>query len=153
MIDPERNDEPEVVINSMEGKEDMFPQFLTFDFATNTISLAPTKLRDQGRTFYFIITVKERNSNSVKYPFYATVRVEDQGWDEQTIEKYCVDTGLCNAEDVIDKTPNDDGGNDLDIPNDEEDKEDGYEDIEDGMEMDGAPTDEDTTDDGDASVK
>lgn len=31
-----------------------------------------------GRTYYFTIVVKEKNSDSVKYSFYATVRVEGE---------------------------------------------------------------------------
>jgi hypothetical protein len=51
---------------------------LLFNNATNTITLKPDSKVYAGRTYYFTIVVKEQNSDSVKYSFYATVRVEGE---------------------------------------------------------------------------
>ena len=40
--------------------------------------LAPDSKIYSGRTYYFTIVVKETNSDSVKYQFYATVRVKGE---------------------------------------------------------------------------
>lgn len=48
---------------------------MLFTNATNTLKFNPNSKKYGGRTFYFTIVVKEKNSDSVKYSFYATVRV------------------------------------------------------------------------------
>ena len=79
----------------MEQQEDKYPEFLLFTNATNTIKFNPDSKKYAGRTYYFTIVVKEKNSDSVKYSFYATVRVTgnstedaeeayDQGLDKKT---------------------------------------------------------------------
>lgn len=74
LIDSEGNDEPEVNILRMENQEDRFPGFLDFNQETRTLTFTPD-MYDGGSTYYFTIVVKEKNSESVKYPFYATVNV------------------------------------------------------------------------------
>jgi hypothetical protein len=32
----------------------------------------------QGRTYYFSIVVKEKNSDSVKYPYFCTIKVKGE---------------------------------------------------------------------------
>lgn len=75
MVDQEGNDESEVYVGKMEQQEDKYPDFLLFTNATNTIKFNPNSKKYGGRTYYFTIVVKEKNSDSVKYSFYATVRV------------------------------------------------------------------------------
>ena len=77
VVDPDGNDEPEVYIGEMEQQRDKFPEFLLFNNNTNTITLKPDSKEYAGETFYFTIVVKETNSDSVKYSFYATVRVPE----------------------------------------------------------------------------
>ena len=57
---------------------------MLFNNATNTITLKPDSKIFAGRTYYFTIVVKEKNSDSVKYSFYATVRVEGEINDSET---------------------------------------------------------------------
>lgn len=76
VVDPEGNDEPEVYVGYMDQQDDKYPEFLLFNNATNTITLKPNSKIYGGKTYYFTIVVKEKNSDSVKYSFYATVRVE-----------------------------------------------------------------------------
>lgn len=52
---------------------------MQFDNETRTITLNPDSKIYADKTFYFTIVVKEKNSDSVKYQFYATVRVEGTG--------------------------------------------------------------------------
>ena len=78
ITDPEGNDEPEVYIGKMDQQADKYPPFLLFNNKTNTITLQPDSKQYQGRTYYFTIVAKEKNSDSVKYSFYATVRVEGE---------------------------------------------------------------------------
>ena len=75
MLDPDGNDVPEVYIDKMDAQEEKYPPFLMFENNTNTITLKPDSQWVQGRTYYFTIIVKERNSDSVKYSFYCTVKV------------------------------------------------------------------------------
>ena len=74
-VDPDGNDIPEVYIDKMDAQEEKYPPFLMFENNTNTITLKPDSQWVQGRTYYFTIIVKERNSDSVKYSFYCTVKI------------------------------------------------------------------------------
>lgn len=74
--DADENDTPVVVIDVMEAQEDKYPPFLNFENDTNTIIMRPDSLDYQGRTYYFTIIVKEEKSDSVKYPYYCTVKLE-----------------------------------------------------------------------------
>jgi hypothetical protein len=87
VVDPEGNDEPEVYVGYMEQQEDKYPEFLLFTNSTNTIKFNPNSKKFGGRTYYFTIVVKEKNSDSVKYSFYATVRVTGNS-TEEAVEAY-----------------------------------------------------------------
>jgi len=69
----------------MDQQENKFPEFLLYNNASNTITLKPDSKVYAGRTYYFTIVVKEKNSDSVKYSFYATVRVTGDIQDETDI--------------------------------------------------------------------
>ena len=84
VVDPEGNDEPEVYVGYMDQQEDKYPEFLYFTNSTNTIKFNPDSKKYAGKTFYFTIVVKEKNSDSVKYSFYATVRVTGESSDDST---------------------------------------------------------------------
>jgi len=87
--DPEGNDEPEVYVGYMEQQEDKYPEFLYFTNSTNTIKFNPDSKKYAGRTYYFTIVVKEKHSDSVKYSFYATVRVTGDS-TEQANQAYVI---------------------------------------------------------------
>lgn len=88
LVDPEGNDEPQVYINYMDEQRDRYPDFLFYNNETRTITFTPFNTRyHSGRTFFFTIVVKEKNSDSVKYHYYATVRVEGQIYEEQEKEE------------------------------------------------------------------
>lgn len=57
---------------------------MLFNNASNTISLKPDSKVYAGRTYYFTIVVKEKNSDSVMYSFYATVRVDGTIQDDDS---------------------------------------------------------------------
>ena len=75
VVDPEGNDEPEVYVGYMDAQKDKYPPFLMFENSTNTIIFKPASKWVRGQQYYFTIVVKERNSDSVKYSFYCTVRI------------------------------------------------------------------------------
>jgi len=49
---------------------------LTFANDSNTLIIFPNDTKYQGFTYYFTIIVKEKNSESVLYPYYCTIKVE-----------------------------------------------------------------------------
>jgi len=99
VVDPEGNDEPEVYLNIMEGQEDKYPPFLMFDNATNTLIFKPTSKWVSGRQYYFTIVTKEKNSDTVKYSFYCTVKVTGEVFViEETIERYNIDLELTDVD-------------------------------------------------------
>jgi hypothetical protein len=59
----------------MEAQEDKFPPFLMYENSTQTITLMPNSSFVQGRTYYFAIITKEKNSDSVTYPYFCTIKV------------------------------------------------------------------------------
>lgn len=70
--DEEGNDEPELYISEMPEE---YPPFLAYENDTQTLIFTPHSIWYQGKTYYFRITVKEKNSNSVSYPYFCTVKV------------------------------------------------------------------------------
>lgn len=58
---------------------------MLFNNASNTITLKPDSKIYAGRTYYFTIVVKEKNSDSVQYSFYATVKVTGDIQDETAV--------------------------------------------------------------------
>ena len=59
----------------MVNQEDKYPDFLIYSNETKTIKFEPKDKKYAGQTFYFTIVIKEKNSDSVKFDYYATVRV------------------------------------------------------------------------------
>jgi len=76
LVDAEGNDESELFIQKMPDQE--YPPFLSFDNQTNTLNFEPNSVWFQGRDFYFVILVKEKNSDTVLYPYYCTVNMQGQ---------------------------------------------------------------------------
>ena len=68
--DSDGNDVPEVYIKTMEAQEDQYPPFLTFDNKTRSLIFRPREMHEQGRIFYFTTIVKERNSDTILFPYY-----------------------------------------------------------------------------------
>jgi len=96
--DKEENDVPEVYVSEMAKQQ--YPPFLFFNNITNTIIFRPESIWYQGRNYYFIITVKEKNSDTVLYPYYCTVKMQgsiidpmeylnftDITWEMSTIDR------------------------------------------------------------------
>lgn len=46
-----------------------------YENSTNTIIFRPTSIYESGQTFYFIIVVKEQNSETVKFVYYCTLNM------------------------------------------------------------------------------
>lgn len=59
----------------MEGQETKYPPFMNFENSTNTITFRPIDFWTSGRTYYFSIVIKEKNSASVLYSYYCTVNM------------------------------------------------------------------------------
>lgn len=60
---------------------------MLYNNATRTITFKPDSKKYAGKTYYFNIVVKEKNSNSPtnRYAFYSTVRVKGEVDDEKDI--------------------------------------------------------------------
>ena len=78
LVDPEGNDVPEVYVGKMDAQEDKYPPFLMYENATQTVILRPNSTQVQGRTYYFSIVVKEKNSDTIKYPYFCTIKVDGE---------------------------------------------------------------------------
>lgn len=53
-------------------------QFLSFNNQTKTLIFRPNSIWFQGQTYYFSIVVKEKNSDTMMYPHYCTVKIEGE---------------------------------------------------------------------------
>ena len=51
------------------------PPFLMFDDVAMTLTFRPDSIWYQGQTYYFMIVIKEKNSDTIMYPYYCTVKV------------------------------------------------------------------------------
>ena len=71
LVDPEGNDEPEVLITELEDRE--FPNFMEVSYFDRTLTFRPDASH-AGETTYFTLIVKEKNSE-VQYPYYCTVSI------------------------------------------------------------------------------
>ena len=78
LVDPEGNDTPECYVGIMNAQSDKFPPFLMYENATQTVILRPNSTQVQGRIYYFEITVKEKNSDTVSYPYFCTVKINGE---------------------------------------------------------------------------
>lgn len=73
MEDDEDNDEVEVYVMQMDKQE--YPPFLFYDNSSRVISFRPESEWLTGNKYYFIIMLKEKNSDFMTYPVYCTVRI------------------------------------------------------------------------------
>ena len=73
--DAEGNDVAEIYVTEMDGQPGKFPKFLLFENSTNTLNFRPRDFWDDGKTFFFSIVIKEKNSDSVFYAYYCTVQM------------------------------------------------------------------------------
>jgi len=74
--DPEGNDVGEVYINTMENQE--FPPFINLammNSSTPALLMQPNHLKYQGRTYYFSVVLKEKNSDFMMNVYYMTVKI------------------------------------------------------------------------------
>ena len=62
----------------MEAQEDQYPEFLSFDNVTRSLVFRPRERNDQGKIFYFTTIVKEKNSDTIMYPYYCTVKISGE---------------------------------------------------------------------------
>lgn len=88
LVDPEGNDMPECYIDKMEGQEDKYPPFLMYENSTQTITLMPNSTQVQGRTYYFSIIVKEKHSHSIVYPYFCTIKIGGEIFEQDMTIKY-----------------------------------------------------------------
>lgn len=71
-----------------------------FENATNTLIFKPASKWVSGRQYYFTIVVKERNSDSIKYSFYCTVRVTGEiFYSNETVENITINYNVTNMND------------------------------------------------------
>ena len=52
--------------------------------------MRPNSIFTMGNTYYFTIVVKEKNSDTVLYPYYATVKVNGEAIDLEEYYKFNV---------------------------------------------------------------
>ena len=82
--DPEGNDVGEVYINAMENQD--FPQFINYTNATQTINMNPNNLLFQGRTYYFSVVLKEKNSDFMMNIYYMTIKINGDPIDPDDLK-------------------------------------------------------------------
>ena len=73
LVDGEGNDEPEVYVKEIEGKE--YPKFLYFDPDQKLLTFRPDDVWDKGKPYYFQIVVKEKNSDVNVNAFFCTAKI------------------------------------------------------------------------------
>jgi hypothetical protein len=73
LVDKEGNDQPEVYITKFNDLE--YPPFLFFENYTNTLIFRPDSIYYSGKSYYFTIVVKEKNSDTVMYPYFCAVKI------------------------------------------------------------------------------
>lgn len=78
--DPEGNDVGEVYINAMENQD--FPKFVKYVNSTQTIIMNPTSRLFNGRTYYFSVVLKEKNSDFMMNTYYMTIKMSGDPIDE-----------------------------------------------------------------------
>lgn len=78
--DPEGNDVGVVYINSMENQD--FPPFVKYVNATQTIMMNPNSVLYNGRTYYFSVVLKEKNSDYMVNTYYMTIQLSGDAVDE-----------------------------------------------------------------------
>lgn len=59
----------------MEAQESKYPPFLIYQNSTNTITFRPIDPYAAGQTYFFAIVIKEKNSDSVLYSYYCTLKM------------------------------------------------------------------------------
>ena len=82
--DPEGNDVGEVYINAMENQD--FPLFINYTNATQTINMNPNNLLFQGRTYYFSVVLKEKNSDFMMNIYYMTIKINGDPIDPDDLK-------------------------------------------------------------------
>jgi hypothetical protein len=82
--DPEGNDVGEVYINAMENQE--FPTFINYTNATKVINMTPNNLLFQGRTYYFSVVLKEKNSDFMMNIYYMTIKINGDPIDPDDLK-------------------------------------------------------------------
>ena len=80
--DKEGNDEVEVFVEPRDDKE--WPPYLFFDNVFNTLIFRPDSVYYQGRTTYFNIILKEKNSDVMQNVFACTVTCSGEIIDPMT---------------------------------------------------------------------
>lgn len=62
-----------------------YPVFVTFENRTNTINFKPDHKRYSGKTYYFVVVLKEKNSDTMMNLVYITVKITGEPYDESSI--------------------------------------------------------------------
>ncbi len=71
-------------MNTMENQE--MPPFIKYINETNTITMTPNSLLFQGRTYYFSVVLKERNSDFMMNIYYMTVKINGDPVDPDDLK-------------------------------------------------------------------
>jgi hypothetical protein len=79
--DPEGNDVGEVYVDKMENQE--WPAFVTYTASSTTIHMNPNHKKYNGRTYYFRVVLKEKNSDYMMNIYYMTIKMSGEPWDEE----------------------------------------------------------------------
>lgn len=73
LVDKEGNDESEMIIRAYDNKP--YPPFLSYANHSRTMFFRPYSVWYTGQTYYFQILVKEKNSDSVSFIYFCSVKV------------------------------------------------------------------------------
>lgn len=84
LTDTEKNDDPEVFINTPNKRGQTYPPFMYYNNDTKSIQFNPHSIWYQGRTYNFQIQVKERNSDTNVRSYFATVKMNGPKLNPET---------------------------------------------------------------------
>ena len=82
LVDKEGNDQPVLTVEAAKGMENKYPTFMTYTSSSRRIRFDPdSKESLAGKTYYFNIVAKEKNSDLMKKEYSATVRITGNNSD------------------------------------------------------------------------
>lgn len=62
-----------------------FPTFVKYQNSTQSIIMNPTSILFNGRTYYFSVVLKEKNSDFMMNTYYMTVKMSGDPVDEASL--------------------------------------------------------------------
>jgi len=73
LSDKEENDESEVYIRAVDNQP--YPPFLNYNNYSRVLTFRPDSVWYADQKYQFAIVVKEKNSDTVKYDYYCSVKI------------------------------------------------------------------------------